>query len=67
MSSKISIIFTKDCEHWYEESNETDEGKNRVYIEIDKENITYFNSEDNIIIGIKGNTEIAEFIKGRLK
>lgn len=66
MSSKSSIILTEDNEHWYDECNERDNGHFRVYIEIDNKNIESMDilePNDDIVIGIRGDSELAQMIK----
>lgn len=64
MSSKATIILTPENEHWYRETNENDNGENRVYIEIDPSNIKSFDSGSyGLIVGIRGDSKLAKLIQ----
>lgn len=69
MSTKGSICLTTLGEHWYRETAEIDgepgNERFRVYIELESENIKYLegDKESGLLIGIKGNSEIAELIR----
>jgi len=65
MSSKSSVFLTSQNEHCYDETFEHDGDEFRLYLEIDKSNIKSFSydEEDGIIIGIKGDSEIAKNIR----
>lgn len=65
MSSKGTIFLTEDNEHCYEETNERDNNSFRVYLEIDNINITSisYDNIDGLIIGIKGDSELAKKLK----
>ena len=65
MSSKGTIFLTNDNEHCYEETFEKDGDEFRIYLEIKKENIKEFgyNEDDGLIIGIRGDSDIAKIIR----
>jgi len=68
MSTKSSMELTKDNEHWYREHGELDVDEERVYIEIAPQNIKYFSFSDTygVEIGIKGDSELAMYLKEKL-
>jgi hypothetical protein len=65
MSSKGTVFLTSDQEHCYEETNERDNGEFRIYLEIDNNNITeiLYDVDNTLIIGIKGDSDIANYIR----
>jgi hypothetical protein len=65
MSSKGTRFLTKDNEHCYDETFEKDGNEFRIYLEIDKKNITYldYSTESGILIGIKGDSELAKVLR----
>lgn len=66
MSSKSTIILSKDNEHWYDDCNESryKNGKfigNDITIEINKSNIVdRIENSDGICIVIKGDCDLAK-------
>lgn len=65
MSTKSTIFLTVDNEHCYDETIEHDGEECRIYLEIDKMNITSisFDDLDGLIIGIKGDSELAKELR----
>ena len=65
MSTKGTIFLTNDNEHCYDETSEYDNDKFRVYLEIDKSNITSISLDniDGLIVGIKGDSELAKELR----
>ena len=64
MSSKGSIFLTSDNEHCYEETNEHDGDRFRIYLEIDPKNITEIDyDEEGLLVGIRGDSEMANQLR----
>jgi hypothetical protein len=67
MSTKGTVFLTKDNEHCYDETFEKDGNSFRLYLEIDFNNIKSisFDETDGLIVGIKGDSEMANVLRDR--
>lgn len=66
MSTKSSIILTKDNEHWYEEFSQIDPvtGDPEIILEFDKKNIEIDTDNNNdLILILKPGCELYQIIK----
>lgn len=67
MSTKSSIFLTNDNEHCYVETNSYTDDQMDIFMEFSKKNIEIIlNDDEDLVIKIKGGTEIHKII-GNIK